>query len=104
FGESLWRVVALACGAGCGFVVDAECGGEGDSLRWDAGGLSAEGESECAGVFAGGGAAEIAGGAESGGVSGGEGEGPGGRRWAGWDVDCECEWGGGGGALDGAVF
>ena len=36
-GESLWSVDAVACGAGCGVVADAECGGEGDSCamaRW----------------------------------------------------------------------
>ena len=56
--------------AGCGLFADSECGGEGDFVRWGAGGLSAAGESECAGVSAGGGAGAVAGGSEPGGVFG----------------------------------
>ena len=52
----------MADGSGCRIFADAECRGESDSLRRGAGGLSAEGESECAGVSAGGGAAAVAGG------------------------------------------
>ena len=69
-------------------------------MRWGAGGVSAAGESECAGVSAGGGAGARAGGAGAGGVSGaagGRGSWGGGWFGAGGDADCDGEWGGGGG-------
>ena len=60
-------------GRGFGVFSDAECGGESGALRWGSGGLSAAGESERAGVSAGGRAGADAGGEGAGGVSGGAG-------------------------------
>src|SRR5258705_10877007 len=84
-------------GAGCEFLADPKCRGEGDSLRWRAGGVSAARQSKPAGFSAGGRAATVAGGAEPGGVSGSAGAGGagGGRGGGGGGGVFRRGWGGG---------